>query len=94
MKDYTVQLSMNITSHDMAHKANRARKVLGKRQVRVVVSMTRAERNRLDANDRELKMMAKAEEFVKYMDTTDRIFVLNGENHQEGKFSTTVMEML
>ena len=53
MKDYTVQLSMNITSHDMAHKANRARKVLGKRVVRVVVSMTRAERNRLDANDRE-----------------------------------------
>ena len=94
MKDYTVQLSMNITSHDMAHKANRARKVLGKRQVRVVVSMTRAERNRLDANDQQLKMMDKAEEFVKYMDTTDRIFVLTGEWHQEGKFSTTVMEML
>ena len=94
MKDYTVQLSMNITSHDMAHKANRARKVLGKRQVRVVVSMTRAERNRLGNNDQQLKMMDKAEEFVKYMDTTDRIFVLAGEWHQEGKFSTTVMELL
>tara|TARA_R110000868_G_scaffold166894_1_gene401100 strand:+ start:644 stop:928 length:285 start_codon:yes stop_codon:yes gene_type:complete len=94
MKDYTVQLTMTIASHDMGHKATRARKVLGKRQVRVVVSMTRAERNRLGNGDQQLRMRAKAEEFVKYMDTTDRIFVLNGANHQEGKFTTTVMEML
>lgn len=95
MKDYTIQLSMSITEHDMGHKARKARKASGKSVVKVVVSMTRAEQNRLSTYEQRQAMQGKAAEFVRLMDVDDRRFGLNAaEQYGTGRYTTSILEML
>ena len=94
MKDYTVQLSMNITEHDMGHKARKAAKMIGKKCVNVVVSMTRAEQNRMSAHEQREAMSKKAASFVFMMDTNDRRFGLDAGRYGTGRYTTSILEML
>ncbi len=93
-KTYTVQLSMGITEHDMGHKARKARKVTGKSVVSLVVSMTRAEQNRLSTHEQRAAMSSKAATFVKLMGTDDRRFGLDAGRYGTGRYTTSILEML
>ena len=94
MKMYTVQLSMSITEHDMSHKARNAAKILGKKKVSIIVSMTRAEQNRLDDQGQRDAMTDKAVKFVSLMGTDDRRFGLDAGRYGTGRYTTSILEML
>ena len=94
MKMYTVQLSMGITEHDMGHKARKAVKMIGKKRVSIIVSMTRAEMNRLDEQAQRDAMTEKAVKFVRLMETDDRRFGLDAGRYGTGRYTTSILEML
>ena len=94
MKMYTVQLSMNITEHDMGHKARKAVKMMGKKRVSIIVSMSRAEQNRLEEQAQQDAMTEKAVKFVSLMETDDRRFGLDAGRYGTGRYTTSILEML
>ncbi len=94
MKTYTVQLSMSITEHDMGHKARKAAKTIGTKNVSVIVSMTRAEQNRLDEAAQRDAMTDKAVKFVSLMGTDDRRFGLDAGRYGTGRYTTSILEIL
>ena len=93
-KTYTVQLSMGITEHDIGHKARKAAKILGKKNVSIIVSMTRAEQNRLDDQGQRDAMTSKAVKFASLMGTDDRRFGLDAGRYGTGRYTTSILEML
>lgn len=93
-KTYTVQLSMGITEHDMGHKARKAVKEIGKKRVSIIVSMTRAEQNRLDEQGQRDAMTDKAVKFVGMMGDGDRRFGLDAGRYGTGRYTTSILEIL